>query len=249
MSTIVVEPEPGRLSPQTTLATRSSLHGPMSTDSRGGVMSMSDYRIPTDNPGVPKFRARIGDGQRRDREIGQIVPATPRRDRPRPIGERDAPKPFKNPPPIKHHSLGSKVGLTWLVGSKVPALRIPANRSRPIEDCKFDGDQHWRYKAVRYDRDKVYLTKKNAEVDEILPNSLATNYVRDHSDAAKNPASRPATRKKLADDVIVVGYDKLLEKPIGLTKYQSTELRRTLKWIDPLRSEYRLSNRHLVDRN
>src|SRR5215211_6644279 len=95
MSTIVVEPEPGRLSPQTTLATRSSLHGPMSTDSRGGVMSMSDYRIPTDNPGVPKFRARIGDGQRRDREIGQIVPATPRRDRPRPIGERDAPKPFK----------------------------------------------------------------------------------------------------------------------------------------------------------
>jgi hypothetical protein len=87
-------------------------------------MSMSDYRIPTDNPAVPKFRSTIGDGQQRDREVGQVVPATPKRDRPRPIGQSEAPKPFKNPSPVKASSLGSKVGLTWLVSSKVPAYEF-----------------------------------------------------------------------------------------------------------------------------
>ena len=58
-----------------------------------------------------------------------------------------------------------------------------------------------------------------------MSNSLASKYVRRHS----------APQRNLYGDVIVVGYDRLLNELTGLTEYRSNELKRTLEWIAPLR--------------
>jgi hypothetical protein len=143
---------------------------------------------------------------------------------------------YYGPRPIRNGSLGFKVDLEGLAGKKVPALRISADGSR-IEEIMFDGNEHWHYEAVRSDRKKAILTKKHTELD--IKNSLANNYLRGHSDAAKNPDSRAAL-EDLHGEVIVLGYDPVLGKPTGLTELQWTDLAATLEVIDPTISVERM---------
>lgn len=128
-----------------------------------------------------------------------------------------------------------ELNLIGLVGTKVPALLIPADSSRPVTRVEFDQDKLLRYKAVRYDENRVFLTKKNAERDQAIPvpNSRASDYVKNHSDAAKYPDSRLPPPEDLYDDVYVVARDPLLDMITDLTK-QLTDLKRTLEWMDPL---------------
>jgi hypothetical protein len=163
-----------------------------------------------------------GSGDIRD-PIGPISPPMRDRNRSTPIRDhRDTPTP-------RSAKLGSEVKLTGLVGKKVSALRIPASSSDPVTKFKFDGDDLLRheYKAVRFDRNRVFLIKKNARVDYITSNSLASDYVRHESDAAKDPSSRQASQQNL----IVVGYSWALQEPEGLTKNQLTGLVERLKVI------------------
>jgi hypothetical protein len=66
----------------------------------------------------------------------------------------------------------------------VPALLIPCDDRRPVTKTEFDLDKLWRYDAVGYDKNRVFLTKKHAYLDH-RKNSLATDWVQHHSDAAK----------------------------------------------------------------
>jgi hypothetical protein len=132
--------------------------------------------------------------------------------------------------------LGSKVPLEWLAGKKVRALRISADGSR-IREFTFDGNEHWRYTAVRSDEYRAILTEKHTGLD--IRNPLASGYLRDHSDAAKDPRSR-ASLKDLHGEVIVLGYDRFWEKPTQLSEFQVSELAKTLKWMDPLISVERI---------
>jgi hypothetical protein len=129
--------------------------------------------------------------------------------------------------------LGFEADLKALVDGKVRALLIPASSSRPITKTDFDLDKLSQYKVARHDTRLVFLTKKNAKRDELWkPNSLASEYVRNHSDAAKDPDSRLDPPEDLYGDVIVVGYDWLSEMITDLTK-QLTELKQTLEWMAP----------------
>jgi hypothetical protein len=128
------------------------------------------------------------------------------------------------------------VHLDGLADKEVPALRISADGSR-IEEFMFDGAKHWQYKAVRSDQTKTVLMKKDAEFD--IKNPLANDYLQNHSDAAKDPASRAAL-KDLRGEVIVLGYDRVSDKPIGLTEFQWTDLEATLEGIDPTISVERM---------
>jgi hypothetical protein len=125
--------------------------------------------------------------------------------------------------------------LIGLVGTEeVPAVLIPADSSSPITKIKFDKYRLGQYDVARYDLNRVVLTKKNAELDETWPNPLATDYVKNHSDAAKHPDSRLDSPKKVYDDAIVLGYDPLFEMLTGLTD-ELNELRQTLERIAPFR--------------
>src|SRR4029453_11448466 len=91
------------------------------------------------------------------------------------------------PLPVRR-SLGFEADLKALVDGKVRALLIPASSSRPITKADFDLDKLSQYKVARHDTRLVFLTKKNAKRDELWkPNSLASEYVRNHSDVAKDP--------------------------------------------------------------
>ena len=144
---------------------------------------------------------------------------------------------YDGPRPITKGSLGSKVDLGGLAGRKLPALRISADGSR-IEQFTFNGNEHWRYEALRSDRNRAILMKKDAVLD--IENSLASDYLRNHSDAAKESDSLRRSLKPLRGDVIVLGYDRLWDKPTGLTEFQVTELAETLEWIDPTISVERI---------
>jgi len=105
--------------------------------------------------------------------------------------------------------LAWKVELTGLVGStEVPALLIPSDDSRPVTKTEFDLDKIWQYEAVGYDKNRVFLTEKNADLDH-LTNPLATRYVQHHSDAAKNPDSHLPSLEKLYGDVYVVARNPI----------------------------------------
>jgi hypothetical protein len=125
--------------------------------------------------------------------------------------------------------------LIGLVGGKKSALLIPADSSEPVTETEFDPDKLWQYDIAIYDRDKVFLTKKSAELNYDFPNSLATDYVKQRSDAAKdNPDSRLAPPKELYGPVYVLGYDRVLEIVTGL-EGQLAELKRNLEWMAPFR--------------
>jgi hypothetical protein len=124
--------------------------------------------------------------------------------------------------------------LIGLVGGKKPALLIPADSSEPVTETEFDQDKLWQYDIAIYDRDKVFLTKKTAELDYDFPNPLASKYVLERSDAAKDLDSRLDSPKKLYGDVYVLGYERVLEIITGL-EGQLTELKHSLEWIDPSR--------------
>jgi hypothetical protein len=124
--------------------------------------------------------------------------------------------------------------LIGLVGGKKPALLIPADSSEPVTETEFDPDKLWQYNIAIYDRDKVFLTKKNAERDYEFPNSLASQYVLERSDAAKDPDSRMPPPEKLYGPVYVLGYDRLFEIITGL-EGQLDQLKRSLKSMAPFR--------------
>jgi len=73
---------------------------------------------------------------------------------------------------------------------------------------EFDLDKIWQYEAVGYDKNRVFLTEKNADLDH-LTNPLATRYVQHHSDAAKNPDSHLPSPEKLYGDVYVVARNPI----------------------------------------
>jgi hypothetical protein len=175
------------------------------------------------------WHSTIGEGSGGPRDVpGPISPIVRDPNRSKPIPDhRDTPTPRY----VKEHALGSEVKLTGLVGKKVSALRIPASSLDPVTKFKFDGDDLLRheYKAMRFDSNRVFLIKKNARVDYIKRNSLASDYVRQESDAAKDPGSRQASQQDLHGDVIVVGYSWAMQEPEGLTKDQLTGLVERLK--------------------
>jgi hypothetical protein len=78
----------------------------------------------------------------------------------------------------------------------VPGLLIPAVSSRRVTKTEFDLDKIWRYEAMGYDKNGVFFTETHAYLDH-LTNSLATDWVQNHSDAAKNPDSRLPSPEKL----------------------------------------------------
>jgi hypothetical protein len=84
------------------------------------------------------------------------------------------------------------------------------------------------------DRDKVFVTKKNAQLDYEVPNSLASKYVLERSDAAKGLDSRLAPPKELYGGVYVLGYDRVLEIITGL-EGQLDQLKGSLEWMAPFR--------------
>jgi hypothetical protein len=126
--------------------------------------------------------------------------------------------------------------LIAVLGGKKPALLIPTNTSEPVTETEFDQDKLWQYDIAIYDRDKVFLTKKNAERDQTIPipNSLASKYVLERSDAAKHLDNRLTPPKQLHGDVIVLGYDRVFKMITGL-EGQLDQLKHRLEWMAPFR--------------
>jgi hypothetical protein len=100
------------------------------------------------------------------------------------------------------------------------AFLIPANSSEPVRKIDFDHDESWRYVVTRYRPDDLpwlrgqvaLLTKENAPGDYLLRNSRASEYIQDNlaaEDRSDDPDDHP---KNLYGDVIVLGYDRALEK-------------------------------------
>jgi hypothetical protein len=77
-------------------------------------------------------------------------------------------RPLSDRRPPREYALGSEVALRVLAGRKVRAVLISAESSPSVREIKFDGDELRKYKAVRYDNGRVFLTKKNAERDELM---------------------------------------------------------------------------------
>ena len=141
---------------------------------------------------------------------------------------------FGNPTDTKDQPKWRETGgLKGLVGTKVPALLIPADDSRPVTTIEFDRDKIWRYDAVGYDENRVFLTEKNADLDH-RSNSLATDWVQHHSDAAKDPGSHLPSPEKLYGPVYVVARDAIMEW-ITQSTTQLNKLKHALEWIDPFR--------------
>jgi hypothetical protein len=128
---------------------------------------------------------------------------------------------------VKHLSAFQLEQIRLVGGREVSALLIPADRSRPIAKTKFDLDKIHRYDAVSYDRDRVVLTKKHAYLDHGW-NPHASEYVKHHSDAAKDSDSRLPIPGKLYGDVIVLSRDWVMEWITDSTK-QLNELKHALK--------------------
>jgi hypothetical protein len=127
----------------------------------------------------------------------------------------------------------SEVELIGLFGStKVPALLIPTDRARPIATVEFDLDKICRYEAVRYDKNRVFLTEKHAYLDH-LTNSRASDWVLNHSDAAKDPDGGLPSPEKLEGDTYVLARDPIMEW-ITQSTTELNRLKHALHWIDPL---------------
>jgi hypothetical protein len=193
---------------------------------------------------------------------GPVEPAwTPRDDRPEYLGPTprlvdsasslrqalasSAEEPSDSPDPAKEPSdsagpprrlSASEIGLIGLVGSpEVPSLLIPADSSLPVTKTEFDLDKIWRYEAVGYDKNRVFLTEKHADLDHFTSNALATDWVQNHSDAAKNPDSRLPSPEKLYGPVYVIARDPLMEWITRSTR-QLDKLKHALAWIAPFRA-------------
>jgi hypothetical protein len=102
-----------------------------------------------------------------------------------------------------------------------------------MTDTEFDLDKIRKYDAVSYDRGRVFLTEKHADLDHGW-NPHATEYVKQYSDAAKDPDSQLPIPNKLYGDVIVVSRDWVLEWITDSTR-QLTELQKALEWMHPFR--------------
>jgi hypothetical protein len=105
------------------------------------------------------------------------------------------------------------------------ALVIPANSSEPVTEIEFYQDESWRYVLTRYnDPDEpaydltevAFFTKENAQRDYLLRNSRASEYLKNHSEGFDSAES-------LYGDVVVVGYDDVLEQPTDLPWPHSPE--------------------------
>ena len=133
-----------------------------------------------------------------------------------------------------HASMAWEVELTGLVGStKVPALLIPPDDSRPVTMTEFDLDKIWRCEAVDMTKNRVFLTEKYADLDH-RKNRLAIRHAEHHSDAAKDPNSRPPSPEKLHGNVYVVARDPLT-KWITRSTTQLDKLKHALEWHNPFR--------------
>jgi hypothetical protein len=105
------------------------------------------------------------------------------------------------------------------------AFVIPANSSEPVREVDFDQDDSWRYVRTRYnDPDEhpwifsevAFLTKENAPRDNVLRNSRASEYLKNHSHPFDSP-------ENLYGDVFVLGYDTAFEKLTDLPWPRSPE--------------------------
>jgi hypothetical protein len=99
---------------------------------------------------------------------------------------------------------------------------------------EFDLDKIRKYDAVSYDEDRVFLTEKHADLGHGW-NPHATEYVKQYSDAAKDPDSQLPIPKKLYGDVIVLSRERLLEWITDSTK-QLNELKHAIEWRHPFRA-------------
>jgi hypothetical protein len=126
-----------------------------------------------------------------------------------------------------------EVALIGLVGStEVPAVLIPLGNGR-ITRTEFDLDRLRKYKAVGYDENRVFLTEKHADLDH-GKNSLATDWVQNYSDAAKDPDGHLPSPEKLYGPVYVVARDPVM-KSITKSMKQLKKLKHALEWKYPLR--------------
>jgi hypothetical protein len=119
------------------------------------------------------------------------------------------------------------------------ALLISANSSDPVKEINFNEDELWKWEVARRHGEDVLLTKRNAERDYLLRNSLATR-LDSHlaslpvkADAERDPTSTSDFPKELCGDVIVAYYDRALDKVSGLTEHQLTSLTRSIHLIAP----------------
>jgi hypothetical protein len=131
-------------------------------------------------------RTEFGHGPGHEEVVLPIVGPSKRKIGVEPLDPPPVKQPSDSPGPVRHLS-ASEVDLIGLVGStEVPALLIPADSSRPVTKTEFDLDKLWKYDAVGYDKNRLFLTEENAYLDH-LTNPRATDWVEHHSDAAKDP--------------------------------------------------------------
>jgi hypothetical protein len=194
----------------------------------GGIFPVKDVRT---TPGV--YRPPEQSESRPIKPEGSEIPWTPgpRRKSEPPEPTSAKPEAEREVPRLTPDLLLELIGL---VGGKKPALLIPADSSEPVTETEFNQDTLWQYNIAIYDRDKVFLTKKTAQRDYEFPNSLASKYVLERSDAAKDPNTGMPSPEKLYGDVYVLSYDRVLEIITGL-EGQLTELKDSLKSIAPFR--------------
>jgi hypothetical protein len=178
-------------------------------------------------------RTEFGHGHGHEEVVLPIVAPSKRKIGVEPLDPPPVKQPSDSPGPVRRLSV-FEVDLIGLVGStEVPALLIPADDSRPVTKTEFDLDKIWRYDAVGYDKNRVFLTEKNAYLDH-LTNSLATDWVQHHSDAATDPDSRLPSPERLYGPVYVVARDPIM-KWITQSTTQLDKLKDALGWIDPFR--------------
>ena len=92
----------------------------------------------------------------------------------------------------------AEIGLKALVGSTdVPALVIPTGNGA-VAETRFNLAKLRKYKAVRYDDNRIFFTEKHADLDR-GKNELATDWVQNYSDAAKIQTLICPARRCFAD--------------------------------------------------
>jgi hypothetical protein len=127
----------------------------------------------------------------------------------------------------------AEIGLKALVGStEVPALVIPTGNGA-VAETRFNLAKLRKYKAVRYDDNRIFLTEKHADLDR-EKNELATDWVQNYSDAAKDPNIDLPRSEMLRGPVYVVAVDPIMKRITKSTK-QLKKLKRALQWKYPLR--------------
>jgi hypothetical protein len=174
-----------------------------------------------------------GIGKGGPREVDRpVLPApTPSSERSKLIGDHPT---VKTPSSERSkRSRGPEIDPIGLGGKEVPALLIPDDDFGPITEIKFDQYKLWKYEIRQFDQGRLYLVEKFADLNH-KRNPVATDYVKRHSDAAKNPDSRLDSPKDLYAPVIVLAYDQLFEMITDLTT-QLTKLKNALELMDPFR--------------